>query len=82
MFALLQLPLPEFAAHHRVAVLIDGIGEVLAGHADHAAFPVIQDALVEKIKPLYAPRGCSTFEPLKAGLDWQWVWPEENRRLW
>ena len=55
MFALLQLPLPEVAAHHRVAVLIDAIGEVLAGHADHAAFPVLQVALVNEIPILHNP---------------------------
>ena len=38
---LLQLLLPEVAAHHRAAVLVNAIGEVLAGHADHAAFPVL-----------------------------------------
>ena len=48
----LQLLLPEVAAQHRVAVLVNAIDEVLAGHADHAAFPVIQVALVEKIPPL------------------------------
>ena len=39
---LLQLLLPEVAAHHRVAVLIDAIDEVLAGHADHASLPSLQ----------------------------------------
>mgnify|MGYP001173605650 CR=1 FL=1 len=53
MFALLQLPLPEVAAHHRVAVLIDAIGEVLAGHADHSAFPSLQVALVNEIPILH-----------------------------
>ena len=36
MVALRQLALPEVAAQHRVAVLVDSVGEVLAGHADHA----------------------------------------------
>ena len=50
MLPLLQLLLllPEVAADHRVAVLFDAIDEVLAGHADHAAFPVLQTALVDK----------------------------------
>ena len=56
MLNLLQLLLPEVAAQHRVAVLVNAIDEVLAGHADHAAFPVIQVALVEKIPLLYAPQ--------------------------
>ena len=55
VFALLQLPLPEVATHHRVAELIDAIGEVLAGHADHAAFPVLQVALVNAIPILNNP---------------------------
>ena len=29
----MQLLLPEIAAHHRVAVLVDAIGDVLAGLA-------------------------------------------------
>ena len=48
MFALLQLLLPEVAAHHRVAVLIDAIDEVLAGYANHSTFPVLQVAFVDK----------------------------------
>ena len=42
VLTLLQLLLPEVAAHHRVAVLVDAIGEVLAGHTDHATFPFLQ----------------------------------------
>ena len=53
--SLLQLLLPEVAAHHRVAVLVDAIGEVLAGHADHAAFPVLQDAVIDEIPLLHHP---------------------------
>ena len=51
MLSLLQLLLPEVAAHHRVAVLVDAIDEVLAGHADHAALPVLQLAFID-IAPL------------------------------
>ena len=36
MLTLLQLLLTEVAAHHRVAVLVDAVGEVLAGHTDRA----------------------------------------------
>ena len=49
MLSLLQLLLPEVASHHRVAVLVDAINEVLAGHADHAAFPVLQVAVIDEI---------------------------------
>ena len=52
--ALLQLLLPEVAAHHRVAVLVDAIGEVLAGHADHPTFPVLQVALVDEAPLLHS----------------------------
>ena len=52
---MLQLLLPEVAADHRVAVLVDAINEVLAGHADHAAFPVLQVALVNAIPILNNP---------------------------
>ena len=55
MLTLLQLLLSEVAAHHRVAVLVNAIGEVLAGHADHAAFPVLQVALVDKTPLLHQP---------------------------
>ena len=55
VLALLQLLLPEVAAHHRVAMLVNAIGEVLAGHADHPALPVLQVALVDKIPLLHQP---------------------------
>ena len=37
------------ATHLRMAVLIDAIGEVLAGHADHASLPSLQASIVDKI---------------------------------
>ena len=55
MLALLQLLLPEVAAHHRVAMLVNAINEVLAGHADHAPFPVLQVAVVDEIPLLHHP---------------------------
>ena len=55
MLPLLQPLLPEVAAHHRVAVLVDAIGEVLAGHTDHGAFPVLQAAVVERAPLLHRP---------------------------
>ena len=55
MLTLLQLLPPEVAAHHRVAVLVDAVNEVLAGHADHAAFPVLQVALIDEIPLLHRP---------------------------
>ena len=56
MLTLLELLLPEIAAHHRVAVLIDAISEVLAGHADHATFPVLQLAFVDVVPLLHWQR--------------------------
>ena len=44
MLNLLQLLLPEVAAHHRLAVPVDDICEVLKGHADHSAFLSLQVA--------------------------------------
>lgn len=52
---LLQLLLSVVATHHRVAMLVDPIGEVLAGHANHAALPVLQIALVDEILLLHHP---------------------------
>ena len=54
MLTLLQLLLPEVATHHRVAVLVDAIGEVLTGHANHAAFPLLQDAVINDFPLLKA----------------------------
>ena len=64
MLPLLQLLLPEVSAQHRVAVLVNAIDEELAAHADYAAFPIIQVALVEKITLLCAPQTYSTLELL------------------
>ena len=55
MLTLLQLLLPEVASQHRVAVLVNAIGEVLAGHANHSTFPVLQVALVDKTPLLHRP---------------------------
>ena len=40
MLTLLQLLLPEVAAHHRVAVLVDPIDEVLAGFQEKSLNPL------------------------------------------
>ena len=50
---LLQLLLPELGAHHHVAVLVDAISEVLAGHTFRSAFPVPQVAVVDEIQLLH-----------------------------
>ena len=51
----MELLLPEVAAHHRVAVLIDAIDELPAGHADHASLPSLKVSFVEKIPLLDNP---------------------------
>ena len=55
MLALLELLLSEIAPNHRVAALIDAISEVLAGHADHTAFPALKVMVVDKIPLLHHP---------------------------
>ena len=52
VLTLLKQLLPEVAADNRVAALVDAIGEVLAGHADHATFlvPKISVALIAQKK--------------------------------
>ena len=69
MLPLLELLLPEVAAHHRVAVLVDAIDEVLAGHADHAAFPVLQVTVVDKTPLLHHTRASTPV--LVAVLCWR-----------
>ena len=58
----MQLLLPEVAAQHRVAGLVDAIGEVLAGHADHAPFPVVQVTVVVKTPLLHHTSASTSVE--------------------
>ena len=53
MLTLLELLLPEVAAHHRVAVLDNAVGEVLAGHAEHATLPSLHLSVVNEIPFLH-----------------------------
>ena len=55
MLAMLQLLLPKRATKQRVAVLIHPIGEVLTGHADASAFPVLKLCVVDKGPLLHVP---------------------------
>ena len=48
--------LPEVAAQHRVAMLVNAIDAVLAGNADQAACPVLQVALVDRTPLLHPPQ--------------------------
>ena len=43
----------DVAGHKGVAVLVDAIGEVLTGHADHASFPALEFVLVDNVPVLH-----------------------------
>ena len=49
----LELLLPEVAGHHRPAVAIHAIGEVLTSQADPCSFPVLQLSIIYKIPILH-----------------------------
>ena len=51
---LVQLFPADVARHKGVAVLVNAIGEVLAGHADHAAFPAPQFSFLDVLPFLHA----------------------------
>ena len=53
VIALLELLLPEVARHHRSAMGIHAIGEVLTSQADPGSFPVLQLPLIHKIPLLH-----------------------------
>ena len=76
MLPLLKLLLPEVAAHHRVAALIDAISEVLASHADHAAFPALKITVVDKIPLLHHhSEAVQQYWPGKWSMVKQWSQP-------
>ena len=77
VLTLLQLFLSEVAAHHRVAVLVDAVGEVLAGHADHATYLVLQLSIVDEIPLLHDFLGSTSVLLRVRGL-WQRVQPKER----
>ena len=80
----MELLLPEVAAHHRVAVLIDAINEVLAGHTDHASLPSLQVSIVHKTPFLHQGNPlqyvCTTTDQggLATGSDKSVVTPTSN----
>ena len=49
VITLLELLLSEIAGHHRSAVSIHAIGEVLASQTDPGSFPVLKLPLVDKL---------------------------------
>ena len=55
MIALLELLLPEVAGHHRPAVAIHAIGEVLTSQADPCSFPVLQLTCVDVFPIVHDP---------------------------
>ena len=68
MFALLQLLLPEVAAHQSVAVLVDPVGEVLASHADAGSLPALELPLVNETPLLH--HSCRLSTHVLAGIGW------------
>ena len=54
VLTLRQLLRSEVALHHRVAVVVDLIGEGQAGHEDHPAFLVLPCAFIDVVPCLYA----------------------------
>ena len=55
MIALLKLLLSGIAAEKGAAVLFNAINKVLAGHADHPAFPTLQLPIINKVPLLHHP---------------------------
>ena len=55
MVTLLELLLPQVAGHHRSAVSIHAISEVLTSQADPGSFPVLKLPLIDKIPLLDNP---------------------------
>ena len=53
VFTLLEQTSSELATSQGMAVLVNAIGEVLTGHADHAAFPALQIFVVDEIPLLH-----------------------------
>ncbi len=53
VLTLLQLTFAEVAAKDRAAVLVNAIGEVLAGHADTRALPTLKLVIVDEIPFLH-----------------------------
>ena len=56
-----ELLLPEVAGHHRSAVGIHAIGEVLTSQADPGSFPVLQLPLIHKIPLLHRLPGFGAY---------------------
>ena len=55
MLPLLELSSLEVAANDGVAVPVDTVGEMLAGHADAGSLPVVQVVIVHEIPLLHNP---------------------------
>ncbi len=53
VITLTQLFLAGVAAHQRVAMLVDAVGEVLAGHAKAGTFPTLQVPIVDEAPILH-----------------------------
>ena len=60
--ALLELPLPCIATENRVAMAVNAIDEVLAGHTHNTPFPALQVAVVDII-PILHNRNTTSVHP-------------------
>lgn len=69
VIALLELLLPEVAGHHRSAVTVHAVGEVLASQADPGSFPVLKLFLIHKTPLLHrsSPLQYSCTKPGREG---------------
>ena len=71
VIALLELLLPEIASHHRSAVSIHAICEVLASQADPGSLPVLQLPLIHEIPLLHRSSLLSTTVLIQEGREGQ-----------
>ena len=79
MLTLLQLLLPEIATQLRMAVLIDAIGEVLAGHADPRGLGPLQP--INEVPFLFSHRTLLSSTPVLVQVDWKWEGEKYGSRL-
>jgi len=60
----------DVAGHKGVAVLVDAIGEVLTGHADHTPFPALEFMRVDNV-PVLHMFFASTYVLDQVWVGWQ-----------
>ena len=60
----------DVAGHKGVAVLVNAVGEVLTGHADHTPFPAFEFMLVDNVPVLHMLL-FSTYVLARVRVRWQ-----------